>query len=168
MPIHTARFTPAPAGNMLTLFVRTCPTKVHPVSVGNMKRLLELLAGTTFHPRIRGEYICPKKTDAPSIGSPSHPRGISVELKKDEFALRFTPASAGNMFLYNRCWPLMRVHPRIRGEYGQFVLYEGSTWGSPPHPRGICDMGWCFGIKIRFTPASAGNIKDGGKVNFVR
>ena len=71
---------------------------------------------------------------------------------------RFTPAPAGNMFLYNRCWPLMRVHPRIRGEYGQFVLYEGSTWGSPPHPRGILRYSQGERSMARFTPASAGNM----------
>ena len=158
MPIHTARFTPAPAGNMLTLFVRTCPTKVHPVSVGNMKRLLELLAGTTFHPRIRGEYICPKKTDAPSIGSPSHPRGISVELKKDEFALRFTPAFAGNMDSSYFMRVPRGVHPRIRGEYYPTQRIVLANLGSPPHPRGIF-WNWDRAFpEFRFTPASAGNI----------
>ena len=145
---------------MLTLFVKTCPTKVHPVSVGNMKRLLELLAGTTFHPRIRGEYICPKKTDAPSIGSPPHPRGILRYSQGERSMARFTPASAGNMINVDIPVSSTQVHPRIRGEYSGTGIVRSRNSGSPPHPRGI----WCgtdfVELVARFTPASAGNIEN--------
>ena len=139
MPIHTARFTPAPAGTMLTLFVRTCPTKVHPVSVGNMKRLPELLAGTTVHPRIRGEYDWSTMKIFCVPGSPLHPRGISTN-----------SACATSTTL---------VHPRIRGEYFGVEITGRMPVGSPPHPRGISLKPVIFMMIGRFTPASAGNIQ---------
>ena len=35
----------------------------------------------------------------------------------------------------------LRVHPRIRGEYMDKIIYSDKGLGSPPHTRGIlCDF----------------------------
>ena len=72
-------------------------------------------------------------------GSPPHPRGI------------FTDEDFG--------YTLDEVHPRIRGEYFQSIAVRKYYTGSPPHPRGILKLSYGYTVSIRFTPASAGNIR---------
>ena len=70
-------------------------------------------------------------------GSPPHPRGILDGSLNLIFLLRFTPASAGNIRTELITDQIVKVHPRIRGEYVKyFKLVDGGV-GSPPHPRGI-------------------------------
>ena len=73
-------------------------------------------------------------------GSPPHPRGISCCNPPVQEPYRFTPASAGNITRRASIFYHAGVHPRIRGEYFDFLFLR------------------C--ILARFTPASAGNISS--------
>ena len=70
-------------------------------------------------------------------GSPPHPRGISVIQQEETEPDRFTPASAGNINILPLLKSLIKVHPRIRGEYIPWYNRPWNVVGSPPHPRGI-------------------------------
>ena len=74
---------------------------------------------------------------------------------------RFTPAYAGNT--YGGLIPSTpaKVHPRIRGEYPNRLIPTNSLGGSPPHTRGILDHLALRAPLSRFTPAYAGNTRQG-------
>lgn len=91
------------------------------------------------HPRIRGEYYRYKKETIIKLGSPPHPRGICRTYASAFPCVGFTPASAGNMLVRDSMIGLMRVHPRIRGEYYPTQRIVVVSLGSPPLPRGISD-----------------------------
>ena len=73
------RFTPASAGNMNSYCIKFSPRRVHP--------------------RIRGEYNHCWMGGKGQQGSPPHPRRIYFDRIKQHETYRFTPASAGNMYV---------------------------------------------------------------------
>ena len=85
-------------------------------------------------------------------------RGIWEDIILITAGKRFTPAYAGNMFPSFSDIFLIRVHPRVCGEYDDDdVLIYGQS-GSPPRMRGICSFSASAVRDYRFTPAYAGNI----------
>ena len=69
----------------------------------------------------------------------------------------FTPAYAGNTADLALMSLLMRVHPRIRGEYAGSAGAKARDLGSPPHTRGIQVQAGGHEAVEGFTPAYAGN-----------
>ena len=114
------RFTPASAGNIR---LRPCPGSY-----------------AWVHPRIRGEYSVWIVLAVMFQGSPPHPRGILTVWLLANANSRFTPASAGNIYLDKLDANRGQVHPRIRGEYPFHINQFFSSQGSPPHPRGISGL----------------------------
>ena len=109
------------------------------------------------HPRSRGEYPVPLWSGRFLQGSPPLTRGILVDEPSTYLYGRFTPAHAGNTFLYFKWSRQIKVHPRSRGEYEKMYRKAIVDEGSPPLTRGIP---YFFIIWIRsrgFTPAHAGN-----------
>ena len=92
------------------------------------------------------------------LGSPPHTRGICDAETECRKCRRFTPAYAGNIFCCCCTLSLLRVHPRIRGEYCPFLPVHIFGSGSPPHTRGILYTSSSGRNVSRFTPAYAGNI----------
>lgn len=91
--------------------------------MGNMESCCQKRQQKWVHPCIRGEYNLLGQAPAGGKGSPPHPRGIFF---LNHFLLtdnRFTPASAGNIFLYFLHSLYSWVHPRIRGEYTNKMLF---------------------------------------------
>ena len=90
-------------------------------------------------------------------GSSPHPRGIRDLTDRKAARQRIIPASAGNTSSQHDAPPLLRDHPRIRGEYAMMLARIAEITGSSPHPRGIPQddqsRRWRGGI----IPASAGN-----------
>ena len=116
---HLRGFTPASAGNIHftpldVLLVEGSPPHPRgiyclylaflvywgftPASAGNMTAGQGMRGVCKVHPRIRGEYCRKITSKAVLPGSPPHPRGIYGTLAKMNPPLRFTPASAGNIF----------------------------------------------------------------------
>ena len=131
------RFTPAHAGN-------TNLTKV-------------IVAIPKVHPRSRGEYTQVCKFEQTEIGSPPLTRGIHHIPVVSFCHPRFTPAHAGNTLIFSIYFSPFKVHPRSRGEYPNGYQRRHSTGGSPPLTRGIQAMKKSGSVKLRFTPAHAGN-----------
>ena len=68
-----------------------------------------------------------------------------------------TPAHAGNTICEAEITLVVRDHPRTRGEYSSFFEKPLEVPGSPPHTRGIPNVGAFSKIKLGITPAHAGN-----------
>ena len=94
-------------------------------------------------------------------GSPPHTRGILLYQWFSEYNNRFTPAYAGNTHGDVLLHALLKVHPRIRGEYAWLRMPHASLWGSPPHTRGILASQQVDVPEQGFTPAYAGNTAKG-------
>ena len=91
------------------------------------------------------------------VGSPPPTRGTPTVLITDPVPIGITPAYAGNTACGSIRLPLLRDHPRLRGEHqfqGGLLLM---VMGSPPPTRGtrwLCS--WVMAMR-RITPAYAGN-----------
>ena len=128
-----------------------------PAYAGNTLKHLTGVFSQGVHPRIRGEYFRLCVVIRVDTGSPPHTRGIPWIIFKAPAAVRFTPAYAGNTLGALGEAALVKVHPRIRGEYSKTSLICHVKLGSPPHTRGILiALHACLGFP-GFTPAYAGN-----------
>ena len=74
--------------------------------------------GTSDHPRIRGEHQTIRKIAAELRGSSPHTRGARSRLRLRRRSGRIIPAYAGSTTGRTGWRPLVRDHPRIRGEHG--------------------------------------------------
>ena len=68
-----------------------------------------------------------------------------------------TPAHAGNTVSFLPTAADQWDHPRTRGEYDLRSGDNSRCKGSPPHTRGIPNVGAFSKIKLGITPAHAGN-----------
>ncbi len=92
-----------------------------------------------------------------TAGSPPRLRGIQSDEPTIEYALRFTPAPAGNTVYVEGLKQQLSVHPRACGEYSLPQRDAVKTPGSPPRLRGIPEFLLAKLHVPRFTPAPAGN-----------
>ena len=130
---------------------------ITPACAGNTRSYHSCIPTRRDHPRMRGEYGYSGFLWYESQGSPPHARGI---LRKHNWNISLrgiTPACAGNTPLW--CRHLFRYwdHPRMRGEYSNYLKSFGSLPGSPPHARGIRSERRGEQDSLRITPACAGN-----------
>ncbi len=109
------------------------------------------------YPRTRGEYTCSLTAIGLSSGLPPHTRGILLDGYNVLNRRGITPAYAGNT--YCRYVPPLprRDYPRTCGEYCLIPPDCCGSMGSPPHTRGIPNVGAFSKIKLGITPAHAGN-----------
>ena len=91
------------------------------------------------------------------LGSPPLTRGIRTVILVFTPPTRFTPAHAGNTVAVIKLAFKRQVHPRSRGEYAMAKLFGSVEAGSPPLTRGIPYRTRIIFVRIRFTPAHAGN-----------
>ena len=93
----------------------------------------------------------------PKKGSPPHTRGILNPAIIPTTPRGITPAYAGNTLVIAKNDRVAGDHPRIRGEYIEFLFDFSNFLGSPPHTRGILIITWYVFTFPRITPAYAGN-----------
>ena len=92
------------------------------------------------HPRIRGEHSEPSRRGGPMSGSSPHTRGAPHSALSPLLDDRIIPAYAGSTSRLRVSPPLIKDHPRIRGEHGDRVLLRRLDEGSSPHTRGALDL----------------------------
>ena len=97
------------------------------------------------------------------MGSPPLARGIHVLVIKDYHPVRITPACAGNTVCNGSARTGAWDHPRLRGEYCDFVFWCCHLWGSPPLARGILVKAVLPNLPSGITPACAGNTRKLGR-----
>ena len=133
------------------------PAQVSPSFAGNATSSRIRLPRCQVRPRLRGEYSVAPTQLKKELGSPPPPRGIQTYRFLGDSRKGFTPASAGNTYIYVFRNLTKQVHPRLRGEYHLILTVLTQIIGSPPPPRGIHSFLCQCCICQRFTPASAGN-----------
>ena len=90
-------------------------------------------------------------------GLPPHTRGIPIHGCQEWRCSRSTPAYAGNPAMRSEWLLSERVYPRIRGESYACPDNHRVSVGLPPHTRGILALRGVFALRVRSTPAYAGN-----------
>ena len=108
------------------------------------------------HPRTRGEKCVITLFLCVITGSPPHTRGKVQNWKRMYQDNRITPAHAGKRLSPAVVMPIIRDHPRTRGEKVVAGSRDANHKGSPPHTRGkAADLGKKLADK-GITPAHAG------------
>ena len=150
---------PLARGILKTLTVDINGNGITPACAGNTIPDLSRPSKNGDHPRLRGEYIFSERGIATSTGSPPLARGIQRKSVFNYERAGITPACAGNTTSSLKKTAIPWDHPRLRGEY---MLPSSETYvrlGSPPLARGIQRSRMIPRLKIRITPACAGNTK---------
>ena len=93
-------------------------------------------------------------------GSSPHTRGTQFFARQDIGMQRFIPAYAGNASVGYHAKPVVRVHPRIRGERPPDPSSLMNVAGSSPHTRGTLTAKKNPQSVRRFIPAYAGNARS--------
>ena len=91
-------------------------------------------------------------------GSPPHTRDKSELVPFRVRGRRITPAYAGQMGKEASDERIYRDHPRIHGTNPIKTLTFFKSIGSPPHTRDKCNVNKIRLIRLRITPAYAGQI----------
>ena len=90
-------------------------------------------AGSQDHPRLRGEKPTVSHRPTKGEGSPPLARGKAGRCRNAWDYIGITPACAGKRALRNGYDPLLKDHPRLRGE--KKTPREKPTRGPGDHPR---------------------------------
>ena len=90
-------------------------------------------------------------------GSPPRVRGTELNLDRDVFDARITPACAGNRRERLERLEYKKDHPRVCGEQMFRPLFKSLISGSPPRVRGTVYSSSAHAPGFRITPACAGN-----------
>ena len=130
---------------------------ITPAYAGNTVAMRFVCSRKKDHPRIRGEHIASVFPCLRAKGSPPHTRGTHAAGDFDLYAVRITPAYAGNTFLHGLLPKPVWDHPRIRGEHVAHFGSRKGFEGSPPHTRGTLMQSRISRSTSRITPAYAGN-----------
>jgi len=128
-----------------------------PACAGNSARLTVTVGYLPVHPRVCGEQVAVRSSNAPLVGSSPRVRGTGVLHFGDKPFRRFIPACAGNRHRPSLPARASAVHPRVCGEQSDAGPLASDADGSSPRVRGTgCDGRGKLRLG-RFIPACAGN-----------
>ena len=128
-----------------------------PTCVGNTLSIPSGAAMLPVHPHMRGEYAIEKTVKRCRCGSSPHAWGIRYDYAGGQQEKRFIPTCVGNT---GSCGPAddrCRVHPHMRGEYGNRGSGTDPKNGSSPHAWGIHAVSHGGRHAARFIPTCVGN-----------
>ena len=109
------------------------------------------------HPRLRGEYSQLQLESMMEEGSPPLARGVHNTNKITLINNRITPACAGSTIFLETVGIITQDHPRLRGEYCDYLASYKDELGSPPLARGVQSLGITSAVGCGITPACAGS-----------
>ncbi len=115
----------------VALLVRFTPT-----CVGKTPEVWRLRVVRAVHPHMRGEDVSCPVGCRPSFGSPPHAWGRHSPLHRTSIATRFTPTCVGKTVRLIVQFPVVAVHPHMRGEDSSNSTSRSKDNGSPPHAWG--------------------------------
>ena len=131
--------------------------RITPACAGNSTPWGPCMPCGPDHPRVCGEQHQSECQAVPRLGSPPRVRGTVQLLPLFPIRSRITPACAGNSLLLCETKPLPQDHPRVCGEQWIPCSPCGPLIGSPPRVRGTVVFAPGDRVRIRITPACAGN-----------
>ena len=104
-----------------------------------------------------GEHPASVCGAVPDAGSAPHVRGTRHSGSETAELGRFSPACAGNTYCELPVSTCNTVQPRMCGEHGSPVSLVRIVVGSAPHVRGTHLSRDTEAMRVRFSPACAGN-----------
>ena len=123
---------------LLTAFAKVFNEfRITPACAGTTIRGLCLCFGYWDHPRLCGDYIFKHGSHSICIGSPPPVRGLQIQNTKILWKLRITPACAGTTRIINFLPECKEDHPRLCGDYIDWLAKIRYEPGSPPPVRGL-------------------------------
>ena len=128
-----------------------------PACAGNAPPPTRRGSSAAVHPRVCGERGSGAGGSPWATGSSPRVRGTPRGSERQDPAVRFIPACAGNASCWRGMTPRLAVHPRVCGEREDRV---GANWmlgGSSPRVRGTRRRREDEKKPFRFIPACAGN-----------
>ena len=131
--------------------------RITPACAGNSYFFSAPLKRRGDHPRLRGEQSLKPWRYRTRQGSPPLARGTVDIFGTAQVGTGITPACAGNSGLYLAPRPVLRDHPRLRGEQSTDIYRNTVKQGSPPLARGTAEHMHATPGNCGITPACAGN-----------
>ena len=128
-----------------------------PACAGNRPPSSSRPAGSSVHPRVRGEQCSIGVLSGGRVGSSPRARGTVRGRVVLAVNPRFIPACAGNRSRLPSWRPPGPVHPRVRGEQVPSCHNFHTALGSSPRARGTGRSVVRVQRPGRFIPACAGN-----------
>ena len=128
-----------------------------PAHAGNRAKARALKREAAVHPRARGEQLERERGRVYADGSSPRTRGTELRIVIWGHRPRFIPAHAGNRPSAVWTAQIPTVHPRARGEQGEYVNARPTVYGSSPRTRGTGGPAGDDAPLRRFIPAHAGN-----------
>ena len=143
-------------------------TLYHTVRDGALLGIIPACAGNTRiarnprrrgrdHPRVCGEHISAKRSEAFRVGSSPRVRGTLASTGHDSLLSGIIPACAGNTCLLPVRMARPRDHPRVCGEHGVGDAEAFGDLGSSPRVRGTRSFLALLLPLVGIIPACAGN-----------
>ena len=114
-------------------------------------------AGTTDHPRVRGEHNSVGVTLGNGLGSSPRARGARRLGRGRGLARGIIPACAGSTRSFSSCSRSARDHPRVRGEHRSCLGDLLGESGSSPRARGARSVPASWATVGGIIPACAGS-----------
>ena len=138
-----------------------CPSRATssgliPAHAGKTKRRMASREPRGAHPRSRGENVIPIATQIGQAGSSPLTRGKRWKGPEDLDKRRLIPAHAGKTYAISGLLPVVRAHPRSRGENRMIAGAGVLVLGSSPLTRGKPHLGAYLEVRLRLIPAHAG------------
>jgi hypothetical protein len=145
------------AGTVFRAAAGLAGRRLIPAWAGNSVLLEHQPRCRRFVPRLGGEQVPPRRSDADRNGSSPRGRG-TVSYRVDDMARRrFIPAWAGNRVAAPSSSGTCAVHPRVGGEQLSSSSLSYACSGSSPRGRGTGHEKRRDVAVSRFIPAWAGN-----------
>ena len=127
---------PRARGKGRPLADRTLHQRITPACAGKRSCHPPCGCGCRDHPRVRGEKLGLGIQIDAWEGSPPRARGKVAVSSPRADSRRITPACAGKSKYCRHQLPVVKDHPRVRGEKRWRALCLCATPGSPPRARG--------------------------------
>ena len=153
-------------GKCLLLSFLLAVIRFTPTCVGKMFCSVITPPEPSVHPHMRGENLFFRNCSPGYSGSPPHAWGkcfINIFSKLHD---RFTPTCVGKIIFLLHYYPIISVHPHMRGENWYGTPQKCGYFGSPPHAWGKFQQSSYRQTNYRFTPTCVGKIPGTDKSLF--
>jgi len=129
-----------------------------PTCVGTMPFVVIFSGLETVHPHVRGDNFIPSFLDGSFTGSPPRAWGQYYMLGIRTKSHRFTPTCVGTIGALRSTQTALSVHPHVRGDNAEKLVYMRTGYGSPPRAWGQCSCPSKGRNTYRFTPTCVGTM----------
>ena len=131
-----------------------------PTHVGNIKKVLRSVNGSSVHPHACGEHTQTLFAALDFTGSSPRMWGTCFLQVLYNLPSGFIPTHVGNIFRAYKRRSGYSVHPHACGEHIVWTLFQAQRNGSSPRMWGTSSSPYQSNPNTRFIPTHVGNIKE--------